>query len=61
MAKKIKTHNHRNLKHLPYGTKLDKRAYEWCAMDSCQEPAVKDRGYVKEQVKKEIKSQLEDV
>lgn len=60
MTKRKTTHSHRNSKHLPHMTMMDKRGYEWCALDSCQLPAVKDRGYVKEQVKKEIEIQLED-
>jgi len=46
---------------LPYCTKLDKRAYEWCYMDSHQDIAVKEKGYVKNKVKKEIMKDIQDM
>jgi hypothetical protein len=61
MAKRKKTHVCKSPKHLPYCTKLDKRAYEWCYMDSHQDIAVKEKGYVKNKVKKEIMKDIQDM
>jgi hypothetical protein len=40
---------------------MDKRGYEWCAFDNHQEPAVKEKGHVKQKVKKEIEKEVLDI